>query len=107
MMAPLGRRSRTVRRRAARHGQLPTVAAVAGSLPRTAARGSASVGPSWIASVERFAQLPVGDEPAHVWTNAKSYAVRSARALRAAKRTDGHFNTREPSTRRGQKETNY
>jgi len=34
--------------------------------------------------VERFAQLPVGDEPAHVWKKAKYYAVRSARALRAA-----------------------
>src|SRR5258705_9168975 len=84
MMAPLGRRTRAARRRTRRLGQSPTAATVAGSLPRTAAREPASVGPTWIALVERFAQLPVGDEPAHVWTNASRYAVRSARALRAA-----------------------
>ena len=84
MMAPLGRRTRAARRRAGETWTVANRRYRREIVPRTAAREPASIGPSWIAPVERFARLPVGDGPAHLWTNAKSYAVRSARALRAA-----------------------
>jgi len=81
-------------------GQVADGRYIAGTLPRTAMRESASVGPTWIAGAGRFAQLPMvmfrrtsGRMPG------ATQSVR--RELFGQQRTDGHFNWCEPSTRRG------